>query len=70
MRGAEMTKATNDRDFAAAVQRAEARRLAEESLSPEDQSFLNALKQRWFPMGKTEDYALVKKMFIESRGTK
>ena len=63
-----MSKATNEQDFAAATERAEARRLAETSLSPEDRAFLNALKQRWFPMGKTEDFALVKRLFIESRG--
>lgn len=63
-----MTKATNDQDFAAAVARAEARRLAEENLSPEDLAFLNTLKQRWFALGKTEDFALVKRLFIDSRG--
>lgn len=61
-----MTKATNEQDFAAAVERAQARKEAEEQLPPEAHAFLNALKHRWFPMGKTEDYALVKKMLVEA----
>lgn len=61
-----MTKATNEQDFAAAYKRAQARKEAQENLPPEAHAFLNALKHRWFPMGKTEDYALVKKMLLEA----
>jgi hypothetical protein len=63
-----MTKATNAEDFAAATTRAQARKDAEDALSTQDKTFLKALKDRWFPMGKTEDFALVKRLFIESRG--
>lgn len=61
-----MTKATNDKEFADAVARASARKAAEVALPPEAQAFLKALQNRWFPMGKTEDYALVKKMLVEA----
>lgn len=59
---------TNEEEFAAAVARTQARKTAEENLSPEDKAFLKALQNRWFPLGKTEDFALVKKLFIDSRG--
>lgn len=59
-----MTKATNEQDFAAAIARAQARKEAEENLPPEARAFLKALKHRWFAIGKTEDYALVKKMLV------
>ncbi len=61
-----MTKSTNDKEFADAVARAHARKAAEEALPAEAQAFLKALQNRWFPMGKTEDYALVKKMLIDA----
>jgi hypothetical protein len=61
-----MSKATNDQDYAAAVERAQARKQAEDNLPPEALAFLNALKHRWFPMGKTEDYALIKRMLVEA----
>jgi hypothetical protein len=65
-----MSKATNDQDYAAAYQRAEARKEAKANLSPQDTAFLNALKQRWFPLGKTEDYQIVERLLIESRVAK
>ena len=61
-----MSKSTNDAEFAAAVARAASRKAAEEALPPEARAFLKALQHRWFPMGKTEDYALVKKMLIDA----
>lgn len=61
-----MTKMTNDQEFAAAVARTQARKDAEEALPPEAKSFLKALQDRWFPLGKTEDYALVKRMLIDA----
>jgi len=63
-----MTKATNSDEFDAAMARTQARKDAEDGLSPQDAAFLTALKNRWFPLGKTEDFALVKRLFIESRG--
>ncbi len=63
-----MTKATNADEFAEAVARTQARKDAEDALSPQDAAFLKVLKDRWFPMGKTEDFALVKRLFLESRG--
>lgn len=62
-----MSRATNDKEFADAVLRAHARKDAEDALSPQDAAFLKTLKDRWFPMGKTEDFALVKRLFLESR---
>jgi len=61
---------TNKDHFAAAMERAVARKAAEDALSSEDQAFLKALRDRWFPMGKTEDYTIVKKMLIETRVAK
>jgi hypothetical protein len=48
--------------------RTQARKDQEDSLSDQDKAFLKALQDRWFPVGKTEDYTLVKRMLIESRG--
>lgn len=48
------------------MKRAEARKVAEDALPPEALAFLKALQHRWFPLGKTEDYALIKKMLIEA----
>lgn len=64
-----MSRATNHDELVAAHKRAEARKAAEDALSPQDQAFLKALADRWFPLGKTEDFAIVKKLFIASRGT-
>lgn len=61
-----MTKMTNDKEFSDAVLRAQARKNAEDALPPEAKSFLKALQDRWFPMGKTEDYALIKRMLIDA----
>ena len=63
-----MSKPTNSNEFDAAIARTQARKDAEDALSPQDAAFLTALKNRWFPMGKTEDFALVKRLFLESRG--
>ena len=62
-----MSKPTNDSEFAAAVARTQARKDAEDSLSPQDAAFLETLRKRWFALGKTEDFALVKRLFLESR---
>lgn len=61
-----MTKPTNADEFTAAVERAQARKDAEDALPVEAQAFLKALQSRWFPLGKTEDYALVKRMLIDA----
>lgn len=61
-----MSKATNSEDFAAAVERAQARKDAEEALPAEARAFLKALQHRWFPLGKTEDYDLVKRTLIDA----
>ena len=61
-----MTKATNDQQFAEAVARTQARKDALDALPPEAQSFLDALRDRWFPMGKTEDYALVQRLLVDA----
>lgn len=61
-----MTKPTNADELIAAHQRAQARKDAEDALPPEAKSFLKALQDRWFPMGKTEDYALIKRMLIDA----
>lgn len=61
-----MSAPTNRDEVIAAHARAAARKAAEEALPPEAQAFLKALQNRWFPMGKTEDYALVKKMLVEA----
>ena len=61
-----MSEPTNKAELAAAMKRAEARKVAEENLPPEARAFLKDLQNRWFPMGKTEDYALVKKMLINA----
>jgi hypothetical protein len=58
---------TNEQEFAAAVARTQARKDAEDSLSPQDAAFLETLRKRWFALGKTEDFALVKRLFLESR---
>lgn len=65
-----MAGATNEAEMLAAHRRAEARKAAEDNLSPEDKAFLSKLKDRWFALGKTEDFALVKRMFLDSRGSK
>jgi hypothetical protein len=61
-----MTKATNADEFAEAMGRTQARKDALDALPPEAHSFLNALKDRWFPMGKTEDYALIQRMLVDA----
>jgi hypothetical protein len=61
-----MSEATNKAELLAAMKRAEARKVAEEALPPEAQAFLKALQNRWFPLGKTEDFALIKKMLVEA----
>lgn len=61
-----MTKATNAEDFAAAVARTQARKDAEANLPEEAKAFLKALQHRWFPLGKTEDYDLVKRTLIDA----
>lgn len=61
-----MSKATNDKEFADALLRAHARKEAEEALPPEAHAFLKALQHRWFPLGKTEDYDLVKRTLIDA----
>jgi hypothetical protein len=61
-----MSQATNKAELLAAMKRAEARKVAEEALPPEAQAFLKALQNRWFPLGKTEDFALIKKMLVEA----
>jgi hypothetical protein len=61
-----MSEATNKAELLAAMKRAEARKVAEEALPPEAQAFLKALQNRWFPLGKTEDFALIKKMLTEA----
>jgi hypothetical protein len=61
-----MTKATNDQQFAEAVARAQARKDGIEALPAEARHFLDALKDRWFPMGKTEDYALIQRMLVDA----
>lgn len=63
-----MTKATNADEFAGAYARTQARKAAEDALSKQDAAFLETLRQRWFALGKTEDFALVKRLFLESRG--
>lgn len=62
--------ATNHNELIEAHKRAEARKAKEDALSAEDKAFLQALQNRWFPLGKTEDFAIVKKLFIDSRGAK
>lgn len=57
---------TNEKEFAAATERANARKAAEDALPEQDKAFLASLRQRWFPMGKTEDYALIKRMLLEA----
>jgi len=61
-----MTEPTNKAELLAAHQRAAARKVAEDSLPPEALAFLKALQNRWFPLGKTEDYALIKKMLVDA----
>jgi hypothetical protein len=63
-----MSKPTNSDEFEAAMARTQARKDAEDSLPDQDKAFLKALQNRWFPMGKTEDFALVKRLFLETRG--
>ena len=65
--GEAMTKPTNADEFAGAVARAQSRKAAEDALSAQDAAFLETLRQRWFAIGKTEDFALVKKLLIETR---
>lgn len=43
------------------------RRAAFDALPDEDKAFLAELRQAWFPRGKTEDYATVKRLLLESR---
>lgn len=62
-----MSKPTNSDEFAAAVARTQARKDAEDALSPQDAAFLETLRKRWLALGKTEDFALVKRLFLESR---
>jgi hypothetical protein len=59
-----MSKPTNADVFIEAYARAEARKAAEEALPEQNRAFLKALQQRWFPLGKTEDYEIVKKLLI------
>lgn len=61
-----MSGPTNKAELLAAHERAQARKVAEESLPPEALAFLKALQNRWFALGKTEDYALVKKMLVDA----
>jgi hypothetical protein len=46
--------------------RTQARKDAEDALPPEAKAFLKALQHRWFPVGKTEDYDLVKRTLIDA----
>ena len=57
---------TNEAEFAAAMARAQSRKDAEDALPDEAKAFLKALQKRWFPMGKTEDFALVKRLLIDA----
>jgi hypothetical protein len=57
---------TNEPEFAAAMARAQSRKDAEDALPPEAKAFLKALQHRWFPLGKTEDYDLVKRMLVDA----
>lgn len=57
---------TNKDMFAEAVSRAAARKAAKEALAPENEAFLKALRDRWFPIGKTEDYILIERMLLEA----
>lgn len=63
-----MAGPTNEKELIEAHARAAARKAAEDSLSAPDKAFLSALQDRWFAVGKTEDFALVKRLFLESRG--
>lgn len=57
---------TNADDFAGATARAQARKDARLAMPAENEQFLNALRQRWFPIGKTEDYQIIERMLVEA----
>jgi hypothetical protein len=57
---------TNKDVYADAVSRAAARKAAKENMAPENEAFLKALRDRWFPMGKLEDYILIERMLLEA----
>lgn len=59
-----MSKPTNAPEFEAAMERAAARKAAEEALPEQARAFLKALQHRWFPLGKTEDYESVKRLLL------
>lgn len=57
---------TNDELFKAADERAKARKVAKENMPAENEAFLKALRQRWWPLGKFEDYILIERMLLEA----
>lgn len=57
---------TNKDAFAEAMSRAAARKAAKDTMPAENEAFLKALRDRWFPLGKTEDYILIERMLTEA----
>lgn len=57
---------TNAEEFAGATARAQARKRAKDTMPAENEAFLKALRDRWFPIGKTEDYILIERMILEA----
>lgn len=57
---------TNREEFELATKRAAARKAAKENMPPENEAFLKALRQRWYPLGKLEDYILIERLLVEA----
>lgn len=57
---------TNKDVFADAMARAAARKAAKAEMPAENETFLKALRDRWYPMGKLEDYILIERMLLEA----
>jgi hypothetical protein len=57
---------TNKELFDRAMERAAARKAAKENMPAENEAFLKALRDRWYPMGKLEDYILIERLLVEA----
>lgn len=57
---------TNKEEFDAALARAKARKAAKDTMPAENEAFLKALRDRWYPLGKFEDYILIERLLLEA----
>ena len=57
---------SNQEQFDGAVRRAAARKAAKDNMPAENEAFVKALRDRWYPLGKFEDYILIERLMLEA----